>query len=328
MRRLVTIVAVVLTPLLLGAGWSGEPLRPMLRQPARIEARRVVLHPGEPRRRQAGALTFLGGVALSSPDRAFGGFSALNVHGERFTLVADGGGVVRFSMGRDWKVRDPVFQDLPGGPWTGWTRRERDAEALAVDPKTGRAWVAFEAFHQIWRFSPGLTRAERGVAPAAMARWRVNGGAESFTRLADGRFVAISESPPRGRTGAREGLVWAGDPTERPRPAFRFGYLPSRGHDPVDMAELPDGRLLVLERGFDLPFRWSNRVMLVERGALRPGATVRGRLLATLAAPLIHDNFEGIDASRERRATILWLVSDDNRLPVQRTLLLKFRMDG
>jgi hypothetical protein len=54
---------------------------------------------------------------------------------------------------------------------------------------------------------------------------------------------------------------------------------------------------------------------------------VRGRVIATLRRPLVHDNFEGLAISRERGRTIVWLVSDDNQLFLQRTLLLKFALD-
>ena len=43
--------------------------------------------------------------------------------------------------------------------------------------------------------------------------------------------------------------------------------------------------------------------------------------------PLIHDNFEGVAITREGRDTIVWLVSDDNQLFLQRSLLLKFKLD-
>lgn len=327
MRRRFVLATVVLAPLMLGAGWSGPEQRPRLGTDALIEARPVALDESDPVRRRVGALTFLGGVALSSPDRAFGGFSALAVAGDRFTLVGDGGNLVRFRLGADWRVREVVFADLPGGPGSGWEKRERDAESLAVDPATGRAWVGFEVRNQIWRYAPGLARGERGAAPAAMADWSSVGGAESLVRLRDGRFLALSESPAPGSGGLRVGLVWAGDPTLHPKPAFRLRYLPSPGYDPADAAELPDGRLVVLERAFSPPFRWSNRVVVVDRAAVRPGAIVRGRLLAQLAAPVIHDNFEGVAAVSDGADTVLWLVSDDNRLPIQRTLLLKFRLN-
>lgn len=328
MRRHSVIATTLLVPLTLGAGWSGPEPRPRLGTAALINAQQVALEAGKPALRRVGALTFLGGVALSSPDPAFGGFSAIAVAGDRFTLVSDGGNLVRFRLGADWQIGDVLFGDLPGGPGSGWEKRQRDAESLAVDPLSGRAWIGFEVGNQIWRYTSTMTRGERGAAPAALVKWSESGGAESLVRLRDGGFLGLSEFPVRGSRGARMGVVWAGDPTLRPSPAFRFNYAPSPGYDPSDATELPDGRLLVLERRFALPFSWSNRLVLIDRAAIRPGATVRGRVVAELAAPLVHDNFEGVTAVREGVDTILWLASDDNHLPIQRTLLLKFRLEA
>lgn len=329
MRSQRVLLAAITLPLVLGTGWAGEERLTLLGETAEITAVPVTLDLNDAQRRRLGGLTFLGGVALESPDPAFGGFSALSVERDGFTLLSDGGNVARFRLTSDWRVVAPTFANLPGGPRTGWTKRDRDAESMTVDPRTRQVWVGFEAFPQIWRFSPNLVRAERGATPRAMRRWRLNGGAESLARLADRRFVVIAESPlRRAPEWGRVGLVWAGDPTRISRPAFRFTYRPTRGYDPVDMTQLPDGRIAILERAFGLPFNWSSRLVLVNQDALRPGAVVEGRFVARFAAPLIHDNFEGVAATMENGATILWLISDDNQLFLQRTLLLKFRLDA
>lgn len=318
--------------LLLVPGWAGEERLVTPGSVADVSAERVGLHPDDPAVARAGALVFLGGVALDSDDPAFGGFSALSVQGDRFTLLSDGGTLVRFRMGEDWRPRQARFDAVPSGPETGWRKLERDSESMTTDPRTGRVWIGFERYNQIWRYGPGLARAERWRAPAAMADWPENGGAESMARLRDGRFIVLSESKrPPGRTGddrTREGLSFAGDPTDPRSAARRFVYRAAPGHRPVDVTELPDGRLLVLERRFQLPFRWTARLALVPRGAARPGRMVEGRTIARLGAPLIADNFEGVAAVREGGATMLWLVSDDNQSRLQRTLLLKFRLDA
>jgi hypothetical protein len=248
--------------------------------------------------------------------------------------VSDGGNLLRFRMTDDWRPSEARFDPLPAGPGTGWRKEDRDAEALAIDPATGTAWIAFENANAIWRYDREFKRAEAHRVPRVMRRWAVSGGAESMTRLRDGRFVAIAEAQrplrgPKGAPGAtRVGVVFAGDPTDPATRVTRFIYRTRRGFDPADVAELPDGRLLVVERAFGLPFEWTNRLAIVRRGAIREGEVVTGRVVARLAAPLVHDNFEGIAATTENGATILWLLSDDNQFPLQRTLLLKFRLNG
>jgi hypothetical protein len=325
MRRPLTLLAAIVLPLGLVPGWTGEERLALLKPGGTMIATRVALDPADPSRARVGRLRYLGGVELKSADPAFGGFSAMTVAGDAFTLLSDGGNVARFRMGGDWRPRDVAFSFLPSGPRTGWEKRDRDAESMALDPATGRRWVGFESANQIWRYSRDFTAAERMVKPGLMRRWRSGGGIESFTRLADGRFVAISEQAPPGRTD-REGIVWPGDPT-RTRPSVRFSYQASPGYDPSDMTQLPDGRLLVLERALQLPFDWYARLTVVDPRALRPGAVVRGRTIARLAPPLLTDNFEGVAATREGGRTIVWLVSDDNEMLLQRTLLMKFALE-
>ncbi|WP_374944045.1 esterase-like activity of phytase family protein [Sphingomonas sp.] len=337
MRACVVVCSVVLFVLGIVPGWSGETRLPLLDVRAQMDATRVDLDPRSPQRRRVGQLLFLGGVALTSRDPAFGGFSALAVDGDRFTLLSDGGNVVRFRMGADWRPHALVFSNLPAGPGTGWDKRDRDSESLAVDPATGRLWVGFENSDAIWRYAPGFARAEAQVVPPAMAAWPNNGGPESLARLPGGRFVAIGEVPhvpPRAWAGSeaarlhtRDARVFFGDPTAPGLRQARFAYVPFGRYDPADAAALPNGDLLVLDRRFALPFHWSNRLSVVPAATIGAGRVARGRLIATLDAPLIHDNFEGVAVTREGADTILWLVSDDNQLPIQRSLLLKFRLE-
>ena len=48
--------------------------------------------------------------------------------------------------------------------------------------------------------------------------------------------------------------------------------------------------------------------------------------VARLAAPLSVDNFEGIAVRRDGTRDFVYLISDDNFLGLQRTLLLKFEL--
>ena len=138
----------------------------------------------------------------------------------------------------------------------------------------------------------------------------------------------IAETDVRpGTGGARNALLFAGDPVARPDRSVGFGYLPPPGYDPSDAVELPDGRVIVLNRKLAMPFAWSAILTLIDRRAMTQGAIVRGREIARLAPPLTVDNFEGLAVTREGGATILWMVSDDNLFLLQRTLLLKFRLD-
>ncbi len=340
MRRLITVLFVAVSVCAIVPTWSGEARLDLLGKRAQIAATRVMLDRTNPRHVRVGGLTYLGGVALDSRDPAFGGFSSLDVApaptGNRFTLLSDGGNIVQFDMGTDWLPHRVAFKNLPAGPGIGWEKRDRDSESMAIDPATGRIWVGFEDDNSIWRYAAGFARYEARVMPESMRKWPSNGGPESMARLPDGRFVVISEEAhvrwpdwtgsDEERLHTRQALIFAGDPTGTGVPE-RFAYELFGRYDPSDVTALPNGDLLVLDRGFRLPFTFSARISRIAARDVAAGRIARGRLIATIDAPLIHDNFEGIDTTVENGATIVWIVSDDNQMFLQRTLLLKFRLD-
>lgn len=321
--RFRTITLVLLVVFVSGGGYAGPPRLALFGRDARIAATPLALPAGIPRK--SGRLTWLGGVRLASPDPAFGGFSAMSVAGDAFTLLSDGGNIATFRMGPDWRIRDAGFAELPAGPSTGWEKRDRDSEALTLDPATGRAWVAFESANAIWRYAPGLARGEAAVRPPAMAGWAANGGPESFVRLASGRFVTIAETDHWPGQRGRAGIVFADDPVARPDTGLRFTYHPAPGFEPDDIAELPSGDLLVLERRWQLPLRFTARLAIVPRTALRRFAQVRGTELGRIGWP--DENYEALAITREAGATIVWLASDNDQSWWRGSYLLKFRLD-
>lgn len=317
----------VLLVLLFVPQWSGFERAPLLGRDPAIIVTSVALDSARPANTRVGSLTFLGGVELASHDAAFGGFSSLAIAGDRFTLLSDGGNIVRFRLGRTWRVSDASFAELPGGPGTGWQKQDRDSESMSVDPRSGDIWVGFETANAFWRYDATLSRVKAHVAPPVMRHWPINEGPEAMTLLPSGAMVTIDETTAWSGHRGRAGVVFTGDPVRQPRRGFRFDYIPPAGYDVSDMTVLPDGRWLVLNRRFD-DLAFSNVLTLVDPRGLRRGAMLVGIPIATLAAPLIHDNFEGVALTHEGGATIVWLVSDDNQLwPAQRSLLLKFRLD-
>ncbi|HTG37949.1 esterase-like activity of phytase family protein [Sphingomonas sp.] len=292
----------------------------------RLLAKPVDLVPGQPARRQVGQLLYLGGIRLIERGTGTGGYSAIRVRGDRITLLNDGGNILDFRWRGGVALSEIRYSSLPAGPGSGWQKQDRDSESLAVDLATGRIWVGFERTNEIWQYDARFKRATARAAPSAMARWRENGGAESLVRMPDGGLVALSEGtrPRRGSRGRR--AVYFADPSRGFDRGFAFTYYPPAGMQPTDAAVLPDGRLLVLNRAFELPLAFSNALSVVDRGAIRSGASVRGRVIARLAPPTLHDNFEGLAVTQEHGRTIIWLVSDDNQFALQQSLLLKFAL--
>lgn len=311
--------------LLLAPTWSG---------PARYQApdprlpftlRPVPLFPNKPGERRLGALRFERGYVIEGNDVNFGGFSSLFTDGCHFTLLSDGGDGIRFALDAAGRLSHARAFWLPDGPGAGWSKSERDSESMARDRASGRLWVGFETSNEIWRYAPGFARAEAHAAPPAMAWWPANKGAETMARLADGRFIVIGETRPWPGGRGRAGIVFTGDPTRFPTRGFRFSYLPPDGFSPTDAAELPDGRLILLNRRADLLSGFTAVVTIIDPRALKPGSVVRAREIARFAAPALHDNFEGIAAVATPEGARVWIVSDDNQMrPWQQSYLFEF----
>ena len=128
--------------------------------------------------------------------------------------------------------------------------------------------------------------------------------------------------------------AWLFAPTAMP-PQFdpggswsRFGYRPERDLSPVGATGLPDGDLLVLERGFRLLLGFRVRIARVPAAQLREGAIAQGTEVARLDGRFTIDNFEGIAArTGPRGETLLYVISDDNFNVFQRTLLMVFALE-
>jgi len=210
--------------------------------------------------------------------------------------------------------------DRGGNPFT--VKRAGDAEALEKLPD-GSFLVAFEQVHRLARYAgpePWRSRGEPQVAPREISRQPANGGIESMARLPDGRIILISETDERAAGMLRAWIGSAG--------TWRDAMYRRRGdYRPVDVKALANGDLLVLERAFNLLGGFASRLVLVPATAVRPGGVLDGRDLAELGPPLISDNFEGLAVERAPDGgTFIFLLSDDNRVALQRTLLLQFRL--
>ena len=279
----------------------------------------------DPARSRIGALEWRGGLMLGSADRRFGGWSDLWVAPDHSHLVAisDNGwtldarlvfdgwlrGLDRARLGR-LTGPDANVVDQPGS----------DAEGLARLPDGGFA-VSFERRHRVLVYppsEPAFARAPRALAlPPALDGAPRNGGVEALTVLPDGRFVMLVEQLVEdgnhvGFAGGAGG--WS-----------KLHYRAAPGFSPVGACVLPSGDTAVLERSFSIFGGFGVRIVRVAQDAWREGAVVEGRELARLRPPLAVDNYEGIAATRAADGSdLLWLVSDDNYSPLQRTLLCAF----
>jgi hypothetical protein len=277
---------------------------------------------GDPDRRDVGRLHFLGGWTVSSPDDRFGGLSGLHVENGEATAISDAGMLLSFPLPGVSSAPRVRFRPVEQGPGARRARGTRDTEGLQV--AGDRLWLSFERYNAVWRYDRASLSQQSGARPALMRQWRGNSGPESIVRLADGRFLVIEE----GRNGrpTSEAVLFAGDPSEPGTPAVRLTYRRPPGYRATDAALLPDGRLLILNRGL-FWLRLSVKLLVVDVSDPRPGGTLAGQEIATLEAPLVIENMEGLAVTQEAGRTIVWLTSDDDFMRFSRhTLLLKFEL--
>ena len=290
--------------------------------PGELDNRQIVTIAslGVPRVDLGEGIEIAGAWRLASPNHHFGSFSALLPMDDGTLLAAsDQWRRMRFAP-PDAQHRSVTFDyfDKAVDP------RLWDLEALTRDRTTGRLWATYEGSNYIERYDADLLFSDR-VQPPEMRRWPTNRGPEALVRLTDGRFIVLAEGSPRWFDDDLPALLFPGDPVAGAK-AVPFRFVPPEGYKPVDMAETPDGRVLILLRSvqWGLPPRFESKLVAADPADIRPGKQWRGREIAHLTALVPMDNYEGLAvAAAEDGQFVLWLISDDNQSSFQRTLLLK-----
>lgn len=319
-RLLIVLLLVGLAP---GLWWQMPPPIPSFEQ--RVTITPV---PVDPALRRIGPFRSTGAWQLTSPHYWFGGYSTLlSIRPGRMLSFSDRGYMIDF----------PV----PEAPYTGPARiggstadqwqlkAARDIESATYDPQADALSLALENLNAIVRTTPALTDRVM-VRPSAMSGWSANQGGEAMVRLADGRFVVLAEQRTAWDSAApHPAVLMSGDPTRRPSER-RFLFKGTDGFRPTDMAQLPDGRVLVLQRQLLWPFpaRFSGSIGLADPADLRPAQVWHATELARLESPLPVDNFEGLAIVPGAGGKVqVWLISDDNQAITQRTLLWRLELD-
>lgn len=185
-----------------------------------------------------------------------------------------------------------------------------DAEGLLLTAD-GDLFVAFEREHRIWNYGPLDALAARPVpARRPDVAFGLNDGMEGLATAPGDRWRVTGES----------GGVWDCSPLRcaevvaPPEPPLADGDYRITGLD----RDPSGGGWIVVQRSFSPPVDARARVRrMAPDGALGP-------VLIELKLPGTTDNFEGLAAVARDGATRLYILSDDNDRPAQRTLLLAF----
>jgi hypothetical protein len=293
-----------------------------------VQMRPFEIESKETRRTKFDGLKLLSAFQLRSRHPHFGGISGLSIGADgRLYAVSDRGYWLSARMRHDsdgalidlldWQIKPILTPE--GTPTDGLLT---DAEALAGTPD-GSFIIGFEQKHRLWRYlAPPLTfdsPAQPITLPPDLARAPRNGGIECVAALPSGEIFIVAEEL-QNKDGSFKGWLIGNQQT------VELSYLPSDGFRASDCAALPSGDVIVLERRLSIFLAFSARLKLIRAATMRPHATLNGENLLRLDPPLRLDNFEGIAAREDAAGTLIYMISDDNFQPFQRTLLLQFRL--
>ena len=269
---------------------------------------------------------------LSSGHPRFGGFSGLaRLNGGRdLVSVTDRGywltARVAYSDGKLSGLEGGEMAAILGASGRPLARSGLfDVESLCIHE--GVAHIGIERKHEIARFDwarDGIeARARAVLVPPEIKRLPSNRGLEALGVMPagplKGALVAIAERSGKADESTL-GAILGG-----PQPGL-FKLARHDGYDITDLAFLPSGDMLVLERWYQ-PLRGVGmRMRRIAGRDIRPGALVDGPHLIEADMGFEIDNMEGLSVHQEQGRTILTLISDDNFSFLQRTLLLEFEL--
>lgn len=276
--------------------------------PIQMEARRVPLGFGGARLAQG--VTYAGGLSLHGAHVR--GLSDLKVDGDEAWSVSDFGTLVRFRLrldagGRLIGAGQASLRYLVGPDGAALApKAAADAEGLAL--LADGVAVSFERQDRIWTYGPlgaGLPRPLRHPDAA----FGSNEGMEALAAASDGGWLVLGEA----------GGAWVC----RPEACRALPGAPTQVADGFKFTSAdvdPSGGWFVLQRRYVPPFGLRVQVRRMARdGRLGP-------VLIALRPPASIDNFEGlaVQASPSGSGLRLYLLSDDNDVPLETTLLLAF----
>ncbi|KQX35697.1 hypothetical protein ASD04_13030 [Devosia sp. Root436] len=284
------------------------------------------------------SLIFRGGIALVSQDDTFGGLSSLAMTGpnQQVVFASDRGNFVTGQLAYDDAGRLFGFIGTRVEPMRN-SRGEllprqyaKDAESLDTVYRDGEpvaVRVGFENLTRVADFAltdgqPGGPAREVSI-PDWLMELRTNESLESLC-------IAPPASPIAGSTLLLTEEALDEDGNHRgwllgQRDKGPIGYRNSPVVNPTDCAFLPNGDLLVLERGVSM-LSFVMNLRRVPAAEVRPNNLMAGELLLSATGGSI-DNMESLAVHTAPDGELRILIGSDNNFnDWQRTLLLEFAL--
>jgi hypothetical protein len=283
-------------------------------------------------------LIWRGGIVMQSAADTFGGLSGIGYTGPngQLVMVSDRGSFITGQLlyddgGQPLGLIGVKINPIQNSKGAELPRAyTRDAEALAVVERNGvpsAVRVGFENLTRVADFQlvDGMpTGPAREVKiPKFLTDARTNETLEAVC-------IAPPGSPVAGSTLLlTEGII----DDDGQHAAYLLGnndkgplsYISGSNTNPTDCAFLPNGDLLVLERGVAL-IAFQMRLIRVPAADVKPGARLRGEQLLQVTGGDI-DNMEGLAVHNGPDGkTRITIISDNNFNDWERNLLLEFSL--
>jgi hypothetical protein len=283
-------------------------------------------------------LIFRGGLEMHSATDTFGGLSAIGFTGPegKLVMVSDRGHFVSGRLlydeaGAPLALAGVTIDPIQNSKGADLPRAfARDAEGLTIIDRPDNNSVVRVGFENLTRVAD--YRLENGVPtgpaidvtiPDWLSQTRTNQSLEAVC-------LAPPASPIAGSTLLlTEGVIdndgnhsgWLLGKADKGPLSYRSG----EGTDPSDCAFLPNGDLLVLERGVSL-ISFAVRLVRIRAENVKPGSNMTGDVLFSGVGGDL-DNMEGLAVHQlPSGETRIAMVSDDNFNDWERSLLLEFSL--
>jgi hypothetical protein len=283
-------------------------------------------------------LIWRGGLEMQSQVDTFGGLSGLGFTGPdgRLVMVSDRGNFIWGQLlydeaGTPASLIGTSIVPLMNSKGAELPRAyARDAESLTVvirNEVPSAVRVGFENLTRVADFQLVDGKPEGPAREINIPKWL------SDTRTNE-TLEAICIAPPASPVAGSTLLISEGIlDNDGNRRGYMLGkadtgpiaYAPGDGTNPTDCAFLPNGDLLVLERGVAL-LTFKMRLALIPAAQVQPGAVLKGRtLLETTGGDI--DNMEAVAVhAAPDGSTRITIVSDNNFNDWERNLLLEFSL--
>lgn len=283
-------------------------------------------------------LIWQGGLVMTSQSPEFGGLSGITFTGPdgQLTTVSDVGNFISGQLiyddaGRPLELVGVTVEPIRNSKGAVLPRAfAQDAEAIETIERDGSpaaVRVGFENLTRVADFELTNYRPDGAATEVAIPEWledmRTNESLESVC-------IAPPASPVAGSTLL---IAEAGYTPENHLAATLLGVkdrgslslIKADGVNPTACAFLPDGDLLVLERGTGF-LSFVMQVRRVPADQVQPGTIMDGEVILRGSGGDI-DNMEGIATHRGPGGDVrISIISDDNFNEWERTLLLQFSL--